>query len=51
MRVPDWPVCGAASRVLAADVLLTRDQGTCCGSGATDGAFALDWLELGSGLG
>ena len=36
MRVPDWPVCGAASRVVAADVLLTRDQGTCCGSGATD---------------
>ena len=42
-RVPPWTVCGEASRVVAADVLLTRAAGTCCGSGATDGAFALEW--------
>ena len=40
VRVPTWTVCGVASRVVAADVLLTRAADTCCGSGATDGAFA-----------
>ena len=44
-RVPSWTVCGEASRVVAADVLLTRATDTCCGSGMSDGAFALNWPD------
>eukprot|EP00966_Prymnesium_polylepis_P273811 6325111-Prymnesium_polylepis.1 len=44
-RVHTWKVCGEASRVVAAAVLLSRAADTCCGSGASDGAFALDWPD------
>ena len=43
LHVPSWTVCGEASRIVAADVLLMRAAETCCGSGGSDGAFALNW--------